>query len=184
MGGVLAVFPRKKIQQCLDRKMVENRNSDKIKAVNHKSVEVANILKYLVMLMHFEFFPPFISTGFATSMLSHLWLLDGHSQTRNPEDLIRTPQKPQNSPPIKTLQLLQVKRIAPCLLLQLLRPNQEASTDDGESCPSMEERHVQRCRKKANRIITDPWQPSGRLFQLPTSAQRYCSIRTRTARVR
>lgn len=112
MGGVLAVFPRKKNQRCLDRKMEENRNSDKIQAVNLKSVEVANILKYLVIPMHFEFFLPFISTWFATSMLSHLWLLDGHS--RNPEDLIRTPQKFQNSAPVnqdglqETLQLLQV----------------------------------------------------------------------------
>lgn len=66
--------------------------------------------------MHFEFFPPFISTWFATSMLSHLWLLDGHSQARNPEDLIWTPQKLQNSAPVnqdglqETLQLLQVNR--------------------------------------------------------------------------
>lgn len=56
-------FARKENQRCVDRKMEENRNSVKIKAVNLKSVKVSNILDYLVISMHFEFFlPSFIWT--------------------------------------------------------------------------------------------------------------------------
>ena len=50
--------------------------------------------------------------------------------------------------------------------------------------PSMEDLYTQRCRKKTNRIIKDPHHPSNKLFQLLPPGRRYCSIRSRTTRLR
>lgn len=170
--------------------MEENRNSDKIIAVNLKSVEVANILKCLVIPMHFEFFPPFY---FDLICYVHAVppLVTGRTfpsqKPRGPDlDSPKTPKQPTSEsrwPPGNSAASPAELGRAPRLLRQLLRPNQEASAEDGESCPSVEEHHIQHCRKKANRIITDPRQPTGRLVQLLTSARQYRSIRTRTARV-
>lgn len=104
-------------------------------------------------------------------MLSHLWLLDRHSQARNPEDLIRTPQKLQNSAPVnqdglqETLQLLQVNR-------------RECPTCCG-SCSALIRKPLQRMVKAAQAWRSTTTSAAGRkpigLSQTPGSPVADCS---------
>ena len=66
-------------------------------------------------------------------------------------------------------------------LQRVVKPAQHITRKE---LPSMEDLYTQRCRKKTNRIIKDPYHLSHKLFRLLSSGRRYRSIWARTTRLR
>ncbi|XP_076744795.1 uncharacterized protein LOC143420447 [Maylandia zebra] len=54
----------------------------------------------------------------------------------------------------------------------------------GGELPSLQDIYRKRCLRKAGRIIKDSSHPSHKLFRLLPSGRRFCSIRSRTSRLR